>query len=198
MVPLVSTLMTRARWCLRRASSEFSSAASVGRRLTLYSFRTLDYIVPSNDAADSTSHSRQGYRVDQIPDDEQVQEKVYLLDHFEQYMANKLYTGQSFTYEDLELQHGMVFLAKYWRMKYVIAFRLSNDVLQVSYHVRCRATNFRLIPPASSISTTTPSLSSRRAVSSSPLSTQTTACGRGHCPSLSTPIVRQKDVSEGE
>lgn len=68
-----------------------------------------------------------------VPDDEHFQERLYLLSHFEQYMMNKLNGMTEYNYQDKELRTGMVFLTKYWRMKHVIAFRLSNETFQVSF-----------------------------------------------------------------
>ena len=57
--------------------------------------------------------------------------KVYLLKHFESYMLDRLFGNQEYTYKDSALTRGMVFVTRYLRMKHVILFRLSNDVLQV-------------------------------------------------------------------
>lgn len=47
-------------------------------------------------------------------------------------MFDRLYGNAEYTYEDTRLTTGMTFVSKYLRMKHVILFRLSNDVLQVS------------------------------------------------------------------
>lgn len=70
--------------------------------------------------------------MNKVPDDEHFQERLYLLSHFEQYMLNKLNGMTEYNYKDEQLRTGMVFLTKYWRMKQVIAFRLSNESFQVS------------------------------------------------------------------
>lgn len=44
---------------------------------------------------------------------------------------NRLYGDAEYTYVDEPLTTGMVFVTKYLRMKHVLLFRLSNDVLQV-------------------------------------------------------------------
>lgn len=69
--------------------------------------------------------------MNKVPDDEHFQERLYLLSHFEQYMLNKLNGMTDYNYKDEQLRTGMVFLTKYWRMKQVIAFRLSNESFQV-------------------------------------------------------------------
>ena len=61
----------------------------------------------------------------------ELNNKVYLLKHFESYMLDRLFGDQDYTYEDKELTKGMVFVTRYLRMKHVILFRLSNNVLQV-------------------------------------------------------------------
>lgn len=43
----------------------------------------------------------------------------------------RLYNETPYTYEDLERTKGMIFVQKYLRMKHVILFKLSHDVLQV-------------------------------------------------------------------
>jgi hypothetical protein len=47
-------------------------------------------------------------------------------------MLDRLFGDQDYTYEDVGLTRNMVFVKKYLRMKHVIVFRLSNDVVQVS------------------------------------------------------------------
>lgn len=46
-------------------------------------------------------------------------------------MMNRLYGDAEYTYQDTALKTGMVFVTRYLRMKHVLLFRLSNDVLQV-------------------------------------------------------------------
>lgn len=84
--------------------------------------------------------------MNQVPDDEHFQERLYLLSHFEQYMMNKLNGMTDYNYKDMELQTGMVFLTKYWRMKHVIAFRLSNEAFQVSLLVHLPAFSDSVCP----------------------------------------------------
>ena len=83
--------------------------------------------------AASTGDQFQGvsrnYPVDEYP--RELNNKVYLLKHFESYMLDRLLGDHSYTYEDRTLTRGMVFVTRYLRMKHVIVFRLSNDVLQV-------------------------------------------------------------------
>lgn len=73
---------------------------------------------------------RANYQIDAYPSE--LRNKVYLLHHFENYMMDKLFGEQPYTFRDMELTKGMVFVTRYLRMKHVIVFRLSNDVLQVS------------------------------------------------------------------
>ena len=51
--------------------------------------------------------------------------------HFEGYMMDRLYGDAEYTYVDETLTTGMTFVTRYLRMKHVLLFRLSNDVLQV-------------------------------------------------------------------
>jgi hypothetical protein len=56
------------------------------------------------------------------------------MEHFESYMMDRLYGDADYTYVDEPLTTGMVFVTRYLRMKHVLLFRLSNDVLQVCLH----------------------------------------------------------------
>jgi hypothetical protein len=46
-------------------------------------------------------------------------------------MMDRLYGDAEYTYVDETLTTGMVFVTRYLRMRHVLLFRLSNDVLQV-------------------------------------------------------------------
>ena len=92
------------------------------------------------------------------PDD--LKTKVYLLKHFERYIMDRLYGDYEYTFEDTARAKGMDFVQKYLRMKHVIVFKMSHDVLQV------RSLFFSIFLPRpllklylnSSISTTTQKL----------------------------------------
>lgn len=56
---------------------------------------------------------------------------MYLLNHFESYIMNRLYGDYDYTYEDYLKSTGMDFVQKYLRMKHVVVFMLSSDVIQV-------------------------------------------------------------------
>lgn len=64
---------------------------------------------------------------------EDLKNKVYLLKHFERYIMDRLYGDYEYTFEDLDRTKGMDFVQKYLRMKHVIVFKMSHDVLQVTY-----------------------------------------------------------------
>ena len=72
---------------------------------------------------------RKNYTVSEYPDD--LKTKVYLLKHFERYIMDRLYGDYEYTFEDTERAKGMDFVQKYLRMKHVIVFKMSHDVLQV-------------------------------------------------------------------
>jgi len=72
---------------------------------------------------------RKCYTVEKFPDE--LKSKVYLLKHFERYIMDRLWGKQDFTFEDVERTKGMDWVQKYLRMKHVIVFKLSHDVLQV-------------------------------------------------------------------
>lgn len=92
-----------------------------------------DHIAPAG-TGDLVQGVRKNYSIEGYPRD--LSNKVYLLRHFESYMLDRLFGDQPYTYEDKALTKGMVFVTRYLRMKHVIVFRLSNDVLQVSQAVR--------------------------------------------------------------
>jgi hypothetical protein len=73
---------------------------------------------------------RKNYTVGDYP--EELKNKVYLLKHFEGYIMGKLYGDYKYTFLDLQRTKGMHFVQKYLRMKHVIVFKLSHDVLQVA------------------------------------------------------------------
>lgn len=56
---------------------------------------------------------------------------MYLLKHFERYIMDRLYGEYDYTFDDVDRTKGMDFVQKYLRMKHVIVFKMSHDVLQV-------------------------------------------------------------------
>lgn len=64
---------------------------------------------------------------------EELKNKVYLLKHFERYIMDRLYGDYDYTFEDQDRTKGMDFVQKYLRMKHVIVFKMSHDVLQVCH-----------------------------------------------------------------
>ncbi|KAI9061979.1 Pkinase-domain-containing protein [Trametes sanguinea] len=75
---------------------------------------------------------RKNYTVAEYPDD--LKSKVYLLKHFERYIMDRLYGEYDWTFEDVDRTKGMDFVQKYLRMKQVIVFKLSHDVLQFNFY----------------------------------------------------------------
>lgn len=93
--------------------------------------RYFDHIDPSRDGT-TVVGLRTNYPVDDYP--RELDNKIFLLRHFQDYMMRKLYhEDDEYTYIDKNLTHGMAFVQRYLRMKHVMLFRLSNDVLQVSH-----------------------------------------------------------------
>ena len=76
-----------------------------------------------------TVYVRKSYTVEMYP--EELKSKVYLLKHFERYIMDRLYGEYNYTFEDVGREKGMEWVQKYLRMKHVIVFKLSHDVLQV-------------------------------------------------------------------
>ncbi|OSD04992.1 Pkinase-domain-containing protein [Trametes coccinea BRFM310] len=75
---------------------------------------------------------RKNHTVAEYP--EELKSKVYLLKHFERYIMDRLYGEYDWTFEDVERTKGMEFVQKYLRMKQVIVFKLSHDVLQFNFY----------------------------------------------------------------
>ena len=73
---------------------------------------------------------RKSHNVSDYPED--LKSKIYLIKHFERYMMDRLYGEYDYTYQDLGRSKGMDFVQKYLRMKHVMVFKMSHDVLQVS------------------------------------------------------------------
>ena len=76
---------------------------------------------------------RKSYTVEVYPED--LKSKVYLLKHFEKYIMDRLYGEYDYTFEDVAREKGMEWVQKYLRMKNVIVFKLSHDVLQVRFFI---------------------------------------------------------------
>lgn len=85
---------------------------------------------------------RKSYSISEFPED--LKNKVYLLKHFERYIMDRLYGDYEYTFEDIDRTRGMDFVQKYLRMKHVIVFKMSHDVLQVALYF------ISLPPPTSS------------------------------------------------
>ncbi len=64
---------------------------------------------------------------------EDLKSKLYLLKHFERYIMDRLYGNHDYIFDDLDRIKGMDFVQKYLRMKHVIVFKLSHDVLQFNF-----------------------------------------------------------------
>jgi cell cycle serine/threonine-protein kinase CDC5/MSD2 len=89
--------------------------------------RHFDYITARRQGA---VYVRKSHTVSAYPED--LKTKVYLLKHFEQYIMDRLYGDYEYTFEDVGRTRGMEWVQKYLRMKHVIVFKMSHDVLQVS------------------------------------------------------------------
>lgn len=88
--------------------------------------RHFDYITSRRQG---TVYVRKSHTVDVYPDE--LKSKVYLLKHFERYIMDRLYGEYDYTFEDVDRTKGMEWVQKYLRMKHVIVFKMSHDVLQV-------------------------------------------------------------------
>ncbi|PPQ72561.1 hypothetical protein CVT24_004890 [Panaeolus cyanescens] len=75
---------------------------------------------------------RKNYSLEVYPED--LKNKVYLLKHFQKYIMDRLYGEYDYTFEDVGRDKGMEWVQKYLRMKHVIVFKLSHDVLQFNFY----------------------------------------------------------------
>ncbi|KAF8068666.1 kinase-like domain-containing protein [Lyophyllum atratum] len=87
-----------------------------------------DYIASRRQGA---VYVRKSHTVDVYP--EELKNKVYLLKHFERYIMDRLFGEYEYTYEDVDRTRGMEWVQKYLRMKHVIVFKLSHDILQFNF-----------------------------------------------------------------
>ncbi|KAG6900383.1 hypothetical protein C0993_011733 [Termitomyces sp. T159_Od127] len=79
-----------------------------------------------------TVYVRKSHTVDAYP--EELKNKMYLLKHFEHYIMERLHGEYDYTFEDVDRTRGMEWVQKYLRMKHVIVFKLSHDVLQFNFY----------------------------------------------------------------
>ncbi|QRV75901.1 Serine/threonine-protein kinase [Ceratobasidium sp. AG-Ba] len=89
----------------------------------------LDYISSRRNGA---IYVRKNYTMREHP--EELKSKVYLLRHFEKYMMERLYGDPEYAFEDIERTRGLDFVQKYLRMKHVIVFKMSHDILQFNFY----------------------------------------------------------------
>lgn len=87
-----------------------------------------DFVQPSLSGVPSSTR-RESHSADRAP--RELQNKLFLTRHFETYMLERLMRKEPYVYSDIDMTTGMVYITKFLRMKHVIVFRLSNDVLQV-------------------------------------------------------------------
>lgn len=93
----------------------------------------LDYIASKGK---SSMAIRKNYTVDSeenaLP--KELESKMMILRHFEDYMLERLYGSRTYTFVDEQRRKGMTFVQRYYRMKNVIVFKLSNDVVQFNFY----------------------------------------------------------------
>ena len=75
---------------------------------------------------------RKNHTVSDYP--EELKSKVYLVKHFERYIMDRLYGDYDYTFVDVDRTNGMDFVQKYLRMKQVIVFKMSHDVIQFNFY----------------------------------------------------------------
>lgn len=95
------------------------------------SFRNFNYIASGSQRG---VVSRRNYTLSACPED--LRSKVYLLKHFEGFMQERLTSQRPYCFVDEGRTRSLDFVQKYLRMKHVIVFKLSNDLLQVSMRQR--------------------------------------------------------------
>lgn len=145
---LGSTIAISTAWAMRLQMGRLVCILMIAQRSSLLPINSPPFLVHCFDGAliylrwcgrhfDYISSRRQGtvyvrknYTVGDYP--EELKSKVYLLKHFEGYIMGKLYGDYEYTFLDSQRTKGMQFVQKYLRMKHVIVFKLSHDVLQVA------------------------------------------------------------------
>ncbi|KAH8101081.1 kinase-like domain-containing protein [Cristinia sonorae] len=90
--------------------------------------RHFDYI---SSRRQGSVYVRKNYNIAESPED--IKNKLHLLKYFEEYIMNRLYSETEYTFQDVERTRGMIFVQKYLRLKHLILFRLSHDVLQFNF-----------------------------------------------------------------
>lgn len=142
--------------------------------------RYIDLIRPHH--KDLVSPPRESIRANSEVTDKTIKDRIFLLNHFEAYMEGKLHAGEKYCETDASLNTGMSYLAQYWRLNKLIAFRMSSGVLQVSRSGRRVDANAKLSEgclSCSSTTTTIPNSSCRTTASRLPTLTTCTTSGLG-------------------
>ncbi|KAJ8518327.1 hypothetical protein ONZ45_g4587 [Pleurotus djamor] len=75
---------------------------------------------------------RKSHTVDDYPPE--LKSKLYLLNHFDRYIMDRLYTEADYTRMEVEKTKGMAWIPRYLRMKHVVVFQLSHDVIQFNFN----------------------------------------------------------------
>ncbi|CDZ97711.1 pkinase-domain-containing protein [Phaffia rhodozyma] len=92
-----------------------------------------DYISSHNKQQQRSSILvRRNYTLTTFP--EELTTKIYLLKHFQGFMQERLYNEKPYCFLDEAKVKGMDFVQRYLRMKHVIVFKLSHDVLQFNFY----------------------------------------------------------------
>jgi cell cycle serine/threonine-protein kinase CDC5/MSD2 len=91
---------------------------------------SIDLVKPKD--ADGVQCTRQSLSADVDPTNKDIADRKFLLHHFEAYMEGKLHAAEKVCERDPNTKTGMPYMTRYWRVKHLMAFRLSNGVLQVS------------------------------------------------------------------
>ncbi|KAL7416413.1 kinase-like domain-containing protein [Mrakia frigida] len=80
----------------------------------------------------STTLNRRNYTISSFPDD--LKSKIYLLKHFQGFMEDRLLKDKPWCFVDSGRTKGLEFVQRYLRMKHVIVFKMSHDVLQFNFY----------------------------------------------------------------
>ena len=66
------------------------------------------------------------------PTSKTIADRKFLLHHFEAYMEGKLRAAEKACDRGTKSSTELTYMMRYWRLKHLMAFRLSSGVLQVS------------------------------------------------------------------
>jgi len=100
------------------------------RLISLSVLSSIDLIEPKD--AEGIQCTRRSLSADVEPTSKTIADRKFLLHHFEAYMEGKLRAAEKACDKGTKSNSELTYMMRYWRLKQLMAFRLSSGVLQVS------------------------------------------------------------------